>query len=151
MQEWSSLQLELLKHGYRKIECWQFGCPDHGTFRIATEIPIEAYACPRCHRLYETSFVLEGFTRRRLPIVELIEPPLTKRTRFALLRTRRVRRQTPSATRQFLNDNRCLRQVGIPKRSIGTGRRSNGELSGAMRHWNNPHNQAHNPFPNQEA
>jgi hypothetical protein len=93
MQEWTSLRLELLAHGYRKIEYWQFGCPNHGTFRVATEIPIESYACPRCHRLYEASFVLEGFTRRRLPIVELIEPPLTKRTRFALLGTRRVRHQ----------------------------------------------------------
>jgi hypothetical protein len=51
-----------------------------------------AHACPRCHRVYEAFFVLGGFTRRTLPIIELIEPPLTKRTRYALLGTWAVRR-----------------------------------------------------------
>jgi hypothetical protein len=90
--EWTSLQLELQKHGYHRTRFFQFGCPNHGTFRVGTEIPVESYACPRCHRVYEAFFVLEGFTRRKLPIVELIELPLTKRTRYALLGTWNVRR-----------------------------------------------------------
>ena len=75
MQEWTSLQLELLKYGFHRVEYWQFSCPPHGVFRVAVETSQTSYTCPKCRQEYEGKFVVEGLTRRQPPLTELIDRP----------------------------------------------------------------------------
>jgi hypothetical protein len=72
MQDFSSLGIELLKHGFHPVVFLESECPDHGTFRfgVTPDLPVcDRIACPRCNVLRPCSGVLAaGFTRKPLPL-----------------------------------------------------------------------------------
>jgi len=82
MQDFSSLEIELLKYGFRKISYRELNCLRCGTWRIACDGISESLegcrSCPKCLGKVETSPPLcWGFTRRETPFSERIRAPLS--------------------------------------------------------------------------
>jgi hypothetical protein len=67
-------QLELLKLGYKRVFYAELECRC-GTIRVGLELePGSKHPCPVCGRLCPCSFLCVGYSRRVLPLVEIIQP-----------------------------------------------------------------------------
>src|ERR1051326_3790926 len=83
MQDFSSLEIELLKVGYRKIYYLEIECWTCGSWRIVRDAIFEPpeghFPCPRCSSRVPCSPILcVGFTRREMPIpAERFRAPLS--------------------------------------------------------------------------
>jgi hypothetical protein len=78
----TSLEIELLRYGFRKIYFLETDCLACGTWRIAQDGVFEpgntVPGCPQCSGRVQVSPVLcWGFTRREMPIVEKVKAGLS--------------------------------------------------------------------------
>ena len=81
MQDFSSLGLELLKYGFRKVLFLEVSCLHCGDHRIGCDASCGAEntvpACPSCGRMVPASGILcVGFSKREMPFSERIKAPL---------------------------------------------------------------------------
>jgi hypothetical protein len=134
MQDFTSLEIELLKFGYRKIYFLETECITCGTWRIAQdaifERAISVPSCPQCSRRVEPSPILAlGFTRRETPFHERIKAPLSVNA-LAWINARvddderdlrRIRKEKKRGTRSPHNAHSKLRDpvagdfIGVPR------------------------------------
>jgi hypothetical protein len=81
MQDFTSLEIEQLKFGYRKIYFLETDCITCGVWRIAQDA-VSAQgntvpSCPQCSRMVQASAILcWGFSKRETPFHERIKAPL---------------------------------------------------------------------------
>jgi hypothetical protein len=75
-QNFSSLALELLAHGYRSFSTHQMYCPHHGLLRLNLEFADERWPCPACHQERVLSRpIAHGITKQPLPSFDVIVGP----------------------------------------------------------------------------